>query len=782
MRSPVGIVLSAVLLASPLLAARRGENLLRDPSFEGSGAWGAFGEGFTVDRTTAHSGEASIRCATDLPGTALGAAQVLTFDAPLRGPIRVSGWSRAENAVIGQDYSVYLDVLHEDGSPLWGQIAAFRGGTHDWERSEFRFTPQKPVRRIEVYVILRRATGAVWFDDIDVSLVPLAFEEARLTPEVWGTGSFAFRARGSLPLAWEATLSRDGVEEARWSGTDPAVRLAHAGEPGGTRILHLVARDDDLGEQIAESFPLPEPRGNAASRDLALWTEDSMVRVLPTAIPPESPGREVRLSLARGERESAQIVLLPRPGLPVSGMAVSPSDLVRSDGRATIPASRVDVKQVGYVTLPDAYRHPLTPEAGPGLWPDPLLPVSRFDLAGGFAQAVWLTVHATRDTAPGIYRGSVRGEAESGQSFTVPIEVRVFSYELPVEGHLPTAFALMDGYLEKLYGKPLDPAIRRAYGDFVLEHRLDPCDISRTEPPDVGDLAHWDKLGMTSYNAMNLVEERGERTWVCWSPAEVYTPEFRERLVERLDPWFAQARAAGVARKAYIYSFDERGDDFFPILTEYFGLVKERYPEVHALTTAYVPLEPEAMRRLNVDWNCPLTARYDMAAADRCRAEGQQVWAYVCLGPRYPYANWLVEHPLIESRVLWWQAFEQKMDGFLYWGLNIWDRAHNDAPIDPAKGPILDWSISTGGEYAWLNGDGELLYAGKDGPIGSIRLANIRDGLEDYEHLWLLAQKRASRDAARAACAPVTSGLTEFTRDPAVIRETRDRIARELEG
>jgi hypothetical protein len=96
-------------------------------------------------------------------------------------------------------------------------------------------------------------------------------------------------------------------------------------------------------------------------------------------------------------------------------------------------------------------------------------------------------------------------------------------------------------------------------------------------------------------------------------------------------------------------------------------------------------------------------------------------------------------------------------------------------------GPRLKWSISTGGDYAWLQGDGELLYAGKDGPIGCIRLANIRDGIEDYEYLWKLAE-REGLDKAREACAPVTTSLTEFTRDAKEVSRQRERIARRIEA
>jgi hypothetical protein len=194
-----------------------------------------------------------------------------------------------------------------------------------------------------------------------------------------------------------------------------------------------------------------------------------------------------------------------------------------------------------------------------------------------------------------------------------------------------------------------------------------------------------------------------------------------------------------------------------------------------------VAQDPAAMRDLNVDWNCPLTAWYQFAEAEKCRAAGRQVWAYVCLGPRYPYANWLADDPLIEARVIGWQAYQQQMDGLLYWGLNIWDRPHNDRPVDPQQGPFLDWSITTGGDYDWLHGDGRLLYAGPDGPIGSIRLANLRDGLEDYEYLWLLSDRAGDREVGRAACRPVTGDLTSFTRDPPALYAQREAIARQIE-
>jgi hypothetical protein len=154
----------------------------------------------------------------------------------------------------------------------------------------------------------------------------------------------------------------------------------------------------------------------------------------------------------------------------------------------------------------------------------------------------------------------------------------------------------------------------------------------------------------------------------------------------------------------------------------------------------------------------------------------------VCCGPGYPYTNWIAWNPLVEARVIWWQAFQKKMDGMLYWGVNIWDRANNDYIIDPERdGPKLKWSIATPG-WDTLIGDGDLLYPAKNGPLGCIRLENIRDGIDDYEYLWMLGQLSGGRDKAIEACPPVTNSMVSFTRDPAVVYAQREKIARRIEA
>jgi len=797
MKHGLGQAMAAMILATAVRAAAvdaaRGRNLVGNPGFEEEKTgWAAYRQGFAIDEQVARSGGRSMRCTGATLESVRGAKHVITLDPPVKHPFRVSGWARSEDAQVSRDFNVYLDLHYADGTPLWGQVAPFETGTHDWQYSEHVFEVAKPVKTIEVFVLFREAKGTVWFDDIAVELAPFELRNVRVAPSLFGGASLAVSATTTLPAAWRVALHAPGAALTEKTGAKQPIRFAWAAGPddaglrrvreAGECELRIAATDDLLGGTIEIVRPVRFADDRPA-RGCAVWTETSMKRVLPHLLPdPERGEPRAEIELAGREYESFQIVLLAAPGTELRDVELSVSDLVCRENGKRIAAEHIEWRQVGYVKMDRLHAHPRYPDAVAGWWPDPLLDLDKVDAPAGFAQPIWVTVYAPPDTPPGKYVGAVTIRPPGLKPVDVEVAARVFGFSLPVEGRLKTAFALMDGYLEKLYGKPLTPRLRQRYGDFVLKHRLNPDDISRTSPPAIEDLLRYRDSGLNAFNVLNMVKERGERTWVCWSPVSVYTPAFKAQLIERLDAAVAELRRHGLARKAYVYTFDERAKEFFPVIREYFGLIKERYPEIPTLTTAKIPQDPEIMRDLNVDWNCPVSRVYQFDQAEACRAAGRQVWSYVCCGPRHPFANWLADDPLIEARLIWWQAYHQKMDGFLYWGLNIWGRRNNEKPIKPTDGPLLSWSITTGAPGStWerLNGDGVLLYPGPDGPLGSIRLANIRDGLEDYEYLRMLGD-RTSVDAAREACLPVTTSLTKFTWDPTVLRDQRRSVAQRV--
>jgi hypothetical protein len=101
----------------------------------------------------------------DASNVAHGATQSIVLDQTQADPIIASVESRCE-AIEGSansDYSLYLDLVFIDGTTLWGQTAVFDGGTHDWQRREVVIHPNKPVRQVSVYLMLRNRPGKAWF-------------------------------------------------------------------------------------------------------------------------------------------------------------------------------------------------------------------------------------------------------------------------------------------------------------------------------------------------------------------------------------------------------------------------------------------------------------------------------------------------------------------------------------------------------------------------------------------------------------------------------------------
>lgn len=134
-------------------------------------SWQPFGKGFRLAPGAGRGGRHAIVCENSAGQGAYGAMQTITLDQTASAPVLVRGWSKAENVNGSADtgYSLYVDIIYTDGTPLWGQTANFRTGTHDWQERELTIVPAKPIKSINLYCLLRGHTGQVWFDDVAVS-------------------------------------------------------------------------------------------------------------------------------------------------------------------------------------------------------------------------------------------------------------------------------------------------------------------------------------------------------------------------------------------------------------------------------------------------------------------------------------------------------------------------------------------------------------------------------------------------------------------------------------
>ena len=183
--------MASLLLAATLLAAQAepamrvvrtsstGTPLLADGGFEdlrqGKPAqWFAWHQGFRVTSHEGRNNSQCVVCERRENDDESGAGQTLTLNRTNIAPFIIRGWSKAENVSGSPDngYSLYVDIVYADGTPLWGQTANFTCGTHDWEQRQFVLLPDKPVQSLTLHCLFRGHTGKAWFDDASVEEVP----------------------------------------------------------------------------------------------------------------------------------------------------------------------------------------------------------------------------------------------------------------------------------------------------------------------------------------------------------------------------------------------------------------------------------------------------------------------------------------------------------------------------------------------------------------------------------------------------------------------------------
>ena len=121
---------------------------------------------------------------------------------------------------------------------------------------------------------------------------------------------------------------------------------------------------------------------------------------------------------------------------------------------------------------------------------------------------------------------------------------------------------------------------------------------------------------------------------------------------------------------------------------------------------------------------------------------GKDIWWYSYTNDsvkRNP--SFVIDKPHIDSRIWGWMMEEWNVDGLLNWGFNRWGKATTgDGWRDPYRNPL---SLIKG--HLRSNGDTCLIYPGyyprygldrpTAGPVASLRLEALRDGLEEREYL-----------------------------------------------
>ncbi|MDD2600882.1 MAG: hypothetical protein PHO37_16945, partial [Kiritimatiellae bacterium] len=83
-------------------------------------------------------------------------------------PIAASAWARAEglSGATNSDFSLYIDLVYMDGTPLWGQSAAFDPNPEaGWHQRQVVVTPDRPIRSVSLYLLFRNRSGKAIFKE-----------------------------------------------------------------------------------------------------------------------------------------------------------------------------------------------------------------------------------------------------------------------------------------------------------------------------------------------------------------------------------------------------------------------------------------------------------------------------------------------------------------------------------------------------------------------------------------------------------------------------------------
>ncbi len=503
--------------------------------------------------------------------------------------------------------------------------------------------------------------------------------------------------------------------------------------------------------------------------------ESPMVQVFSNQEWIKPPVRYIQMAAATNEYESVQIVIKPL----IKGLRkvhIEVSDLVNIEASEyKISSEHIRCRPVGYVycKLGQTYNPS-------GWYPDVLLNRSEYDIKPEeTAHPFWLTVYVPPGTQAGGYRGTITVHAADVHSVEIPLILKVWDFEIPVTQHLPTDFALRPNLLGAFFGDTrgecpnwpeyVSPEAYRQWVEFFLKYRITPQPYDENVPWDE-ETGQPQRLGFHTripfldcrWEQDDLVIDwtEADKTWQMMvdhgasvirtaflggtnmtsdSPArrfyEQFLPQLRTHLQEK-----------GWLDKAYVYGRDEPPPNLYDLVITQADAVHRLAPGIEFMIPYQSQIGfPEELCG-HIDIWCPTFGAYDEQMAYERKEKGEKVWAYtgVC-GVTRP--NLYIYEQHIMHRLIPWMCMQQDIQGFLLYGLVTWPPPYwGDATLDDVSpdGDILpSWAAGTGG--------GRLAYPGgqkvTDEPQPSIRLENLRDGMEDYEYLFMLQNMVAQADS-----------------------------------
>jgi len=477
-----------------------------------------------------------------------------------------------------------------------------------------------------------------------------------------------------------------------------------------------------------------------------------LVRIFEDGYNCPEPQRAIEIFGIRNEYVSAQCVIKTNKSLQHVTASVSPLKCVE---RSTLlPSSVIECDFVGSIPIEEntpKYRKTDLIRPAPARFPDYLAEEKKVSVKEGKYQAVFLTVKIPRDAKPGSYKGAVTIITERGNK-SLPLKLTVYPLTLTDDRHLMVTEWYTTSRFKKFHDIDSSRSERfyemlKVYAENMAEHRQNifrvSIDLIESSQDANGklkfDFSRFDKWAEIFWNTgrMDLLETgfvarfgRGG-----WSSREILLRDFRvqkkstnqvikipgkEFLPQFLPAFENHLREKGWLEKTVFHIADEPSNHnvmSWRQASEYIHKYAPSLRRIDAIETTH------CFDRLEI-WIPKLdhlAAWYDIYK--KAQRQGYELWFYtVGIFQKGSYPNKTVDVPLIESRILHWLNYRFGLKGYLHWGFNHWTD-------DPFKTP---------GKH---RGDGWHVYPKQDGLINSLRWEQMRNGIQDYEYLWMLENK-----------------------------------------
>lgn len=506
---------------------------------------------------------------------------------------------------------------------------------------------------------------------------------------------------------------------------------------------------------------------------------------------------QISLNAVKNEYESAQLVITAAED--VSEYYLQAAELTDGAGH-TIAAENVEIYNEWY-TYVDIPTNTLSEQ---GSYPDGLVPIDlardagELQIEAGSNQGIWVTVYVPAETAAGTYTARFPLTVEN-TVYNIPVTVKVYDYELPVEGEND---ALYVSRTSTLMASELNSTLemKEKYYEFFLDYRIN-LNVLPIETLDVDEFAAVAKRYAVD-DRVNLICLAANTD----GQPRLNFPLWREQIMRLAEESTAEINYLD---KACAYFIDEpEGTGEVPQAIAYLNtwnsMLADIVDEIEADDSGkydgfkandnwqssvtdircVVTCNPESTQisdLCNV-W-CPGYGNFFTQAArewkvQRAEEKGAELWWYGCNGPLAPYPTLHIDDKLASGRLVSWLQQAYQVHGQLYWSVTTGSNAYEDYWFSYESNQV---------QSVIANGDGYLVYPGAkygyEGPLPSMRLMAVRDGYEEYELLMdiehrydELAEDYGVTFDSRSAVAEIYSRLYTnmvCTTDSALIEEVR---------